>query len=103
MWVSTSKGKTVKEPSAAEIVGALVSAGPDEAVVVGRDLMRFAHAARLDAGRFAVAVRDGSPSRQVTLACGSVHDVAATLVAFATDADFARALVDRLLPTAKAA
>lgn len=99
MWVSTSKGKTLRHPSATDLVGALVAAAPDEAVVVARDLMHFVYAWRQDAVIFAVWVRDGSHVRQVRVEHDDVRDVASAFIAFATHASFARDLVDAMTAT----
>ena len=95
MWCSTSKGRTVREPSADQILGALAAAAPEEAVVLVRDLQRFVCATRTSQGSFAIAVRDGSLARQVAIGTSDVRDAAAALLAFATDASFASRLVDR--------
>ena len=100
MWVSTSKGKTVQQPSAADLIGALAAAGPGEAVVVARDLMRFIYVARESASAFSVWLRDGSPERQVRLAHTDAQDVASAVVAFATHASFARDMVDAMQASA---
>jgi|SRR4051812_40764809 hypothetical protein len=95
MWMSTPKGKTIQEPTAAELLGALLASAPGEAVMLVRDLMSFVHVCRREGAQFVVTVRDGSPDRQRAQNDLDLHDVAAALVAFATDPSFARAVVER--------
>lgn len=102
MWVSTSKGRTVRQPSATDLVGAMVAMAPDEAVVLARDLMHFVYVVRRDASSFVVWVRDGSLERQVRMDRTDARDAAAALVAFATRATFTREIVDALKLSAAA-
>ena len=94
MWVSTSKGKMVRAPSAADLVGALLATGPDESVVVLRDLMHFLYVARHLGSGFALWIRDGAPDRQVRVDYRDAQDVAAAMIAFATNGSFAREIVE---------
>jgi hypothetical protein len=94
MWVSTAKGKLVRQPTAAVLLGALAATAPGESIMVARDLMRWIYVARHEGSPFAVWVRDGTHERQVRIDYADAQDVAAAIVAFATQASFAREIVD---------
>jgi hypothetical protein len=101
MWMTTSKGRFVRQPSASEIVGALIAMSEDDAMVVARNLMQFVYVARLAQG-FRVWIRDGSLARQACLDHGDPQDVASALIAFATHASFCRDIVDAMTRPAAA-